>query len=83
MTKIEFIQCNCSLLNNRNEDLQLLVSDEFGVIPASTRLQIALATVANKDDNVNENCLFVFFFYKKIIEMTEFLFIFIFSCILN
>lgn len=33
--------------------MQLLVSDEFGVIPASTRLQVALATASNADNKVN------------------------------
>lgn len=36
----------------RNEDLRILASDEFGVIPASTRLQVALSTVASTDKKV-------------------------------
>lgn len=36
----------------RNEDLRILASDEFGIIPASTRLQVALATVASIEQNV-------------------------------
>lgn len=36
----------------RNEDLRILASDEFGVIPASTRLQVALATVASSEKKV-------------------------------
>lgn len=39
----------------RNEDLRILASDEFGVIPASTRLQVALSTVANSEKKV---CIF-------------------------
>lgn len=35
-----------------NEDLRILASDEFGIIPASTRLQVALATVASVEQNV-------------------------------
>lgn len=38
--------------DSRNEDYRLLASDEFGVIPASTRLQVALATTADDDKKV-------------------------------
>ena len=43
----------------RNEDLRILASDEFGIIPASTRLQVALATVANVEQNVQILCCFL------------------------
>lgn len=50
-------QLNFHNLYFRNEDLRILASDEFGIIPASTRLQVALATIANGDKKVRV-CVF-------------------------
>ncbi|XP_031619932.1 Bardet-Biedl syndrome 2 protein homolog [Contarinia nasturtii] len=39
--------------HSENEDLRILASDEFGVIPASTRLQVALSTIASGDKRLH------------------------------
>lgn len=39
----------------RNEDYRVLASDGFGMIPASTRLQVALATVASAEQKVTQH----------------------------
>lgn len=44
---------------HRNESLRLLVSDEYGVIPASTRLQVSLATVASTEKNVTFTIIYL------------------------
>lgn len=51
--------------------MQLLVSDEFGVIPASTRLQVALATASGADNKVMMYLYSIYSFYIKYSKQYE------------